>query len=273
MGVTHLPLYFQYLDKNTYIVKSYISYRQKAKGRHSIHSPFLYDLYNCCVVKGKKSIYQSDIENLRSELLKDKRKITINDLGAGSRVNKSSERKLSQIAKYSLKSHKEAQFLSCFTRKTNSKSIIELGSSLGLTSARVALDNPDSFIHTIEGCSNIADIALNNFSKLNATNIKLHIGNFDDILPKILKEVEADLIFIDGNHTKEATLRYFNMAIENMNPNGYIVFDDIYWSEEMTEAWKTIISNPKVSLSINLFHLGIISLSNDFSKQDFILKF
>ncbi len=230
-------------------------------------------MYNTCVVKSEKSQYHNEIEQLRNTLEKDKREIYVNDLGAGSRKNKSNERKICQIAKYSLKSAKEAQFLSCFASITQSKSIIELGCSLGLTSARIALDNPNTYINSIEGCENIAKIAQNNFTKLNISNIKLHIGNFDTVFQKILMDISADLIFVDGNHTKEATLKYFNLAIDNMNPNGYIVFDDIYWSQEMTEAWNTIISDNRVSLSIDLFHFGIISISKDFSKQNFILKF
>lgn len=261
------------MSKNSYIIKSYFNYRSKAKGRHSLHSPFLYDLYETCITKEKKSGHHSKIELLRRKLGKDSSLISINDLGAGSRVEKSNERKISQIAKYSLKSAKEAQFLSCLTKKTQSKTIIELGSSLGLTTARIALDNPTSKIHSIEGCKNIANIAENNLKELGVNNVTIHIGNFDSIFPELLQKLNADLIFIDGNHTKEATIRYFNMALDKINPKGYMVFDDIYWSEGMTEAWKTIIANPKVSLSVNLFHLGIISVDQDFSKQDFVLKF
>lgn len=230
-------------------------------------------MYESCVVNIEKSEHHNKIEQIRKRLKKDNNLITINDLGAGSRVAKTNERKISQIAKFSLKSAKEAQFLSCFTKKAALETIIELGSSLGLTTARIALDNPKSKIYSIEGSENIAKIAKTNLKELGVKNASIHIGNFDDIFPELLQKLNADLIFIDGNHTKDATLRYFNMALDKINPTGYMVFDDIYWSEGMTEAWKTIIANPKVSLSINLFHLGIISVNPDFSKQDFVLMF
>lgn len=260
------------MSSNLHILKNYINHWFKAKGRHSIHSPFLFSLYENCISNIAKYPIDNSIEQIREKLLANDNSIAVDDLGAGSKIDNSHQRKISQIAKHSLKSKKEAIFLACFSKHISAQNIIELGTSFGTTALYIAKHNPKAKIHTIEGSAEIAKIATSNFQQLNFDNIQLHIGNFDDILPKLLNEITADIIFIDGNHTKEATLRYFEMALEKINPKGFMVFDDIYWSKGMTKAWKSIIKHPKVSISIDFFHLGIISIDQDFTKQDFRLR-
>ncbi|PJC61367.1 MAG: SAM-dependent methyltransferase, partial [Flavobacteriales bacterium CG_4_9_14_0_2_um_filter_32_27] len=80
-------------------------------------------------------------------------------------------------------------------------------------------------------------------------------------------------VFFDGNHTKNATLTYFNWCLEKANEQSVFVFDDIYWSEEMKCAWKEIKAHPKVTTTIDLFFLGIIFFNPDLSKEDFVLRF
>jgi predicted O-methyltransferase YrrM len=81
------------------------------------------------------------------------------------------------------------------------------------------------------------------------------------------------MVFFDANHTKEATLNYFNQCLEKANNNTVFIFDDIYWSEGMTEAWKEIYSNPAVTYSIDLFHLGIVFFNKEWIKSHFKIKF
>ncbi len=255
-----------------YSAKQYIKHWQMAKGRHSLHSPFLYNLYDRCLHKQAKHPSDNSIENIRKQVLQNNTIIPINDLGAGSHVTNQAKRSIRSIAKYSLKSQKEAKFIACLAQKINAKSIVELGTSLGITTAYLALYNSNSAITTIEGSPEIARLASSNFKQLKINNINLITSNFDDVLTQVVKDTKPDILFIDGNHTYEACLRYFNTVKPLLAKDSFIVFDDIYWSKEMTEAWKEIISDSKVQLSIDLFHLGIISFSSNYSKQHFTLK-
>lgn len=259
------------MNDSIYILKNYILHRIKARGRHSLHSPFVFDLYESCVSDPAKSSFKESIEKIRKDLLADHSTIKIEDMGAGSRVNNSAQRKINQVAKHSLKSAKEAQFLACLCQKIDARKIIELGTSFGITTAYVAKNNPQAQLHSVEGSPEIAAIAKVNLKELEISNTTIYQGNFDVVFPELLKEVEADIIFIDGNHSKEATLRYFEMALDHINKKGLIVFDDIYWSIGMTEAWQSIIKNSRVSISIDFFHLGVVSLNEDYTKQDFKL--
>ena len=103
------------------------------------------------------------------------------------------------------------------------------------------------------------------------TNI--HVGNFDDVLPEIIQQYQPlDFVYVDGNHQYTPTLSYFNQLIESLSPNGCIVFDDIYWSEGMQLAWKEIVNDPRVSLSVDFYHFGLVFIRQGVVKQHFKLR-
>ena len=253
----------------------YINYRRKAKyaGSFGVHSPFLYNLINA-VLENKYLYYaMDDIWELRQELSADKTIIEVSDFGAGSQTLKSNKRKLCDIVKNSAINEKFGEILFRFIVYFRPKNIIELGTSLGLGTLYLALPDSRSKVYTIEGCPETAEIAKDNFELLEVKNIFQHIGNFDTILPEILQKIEScDFVFFDGNHTEEATLRYFYMCLPKVNEKTVFIFDDINWSSGMKQAWNTIIQNPKKTMSIDIFRFGIVFFNKDLSKQNFIVK-
>ena len=129
-------------------------------------------------------------------------------------------------------------------------------------------------ITTVEGCPNTSKVAQINFDKIGFKNITLVNETFDAFLPNYVKKTnQLDFVFFDGNHTKEATLNYFNICLQNINNNTVFVFDDIHWSEGMTAAWEEIKKHPKVTTTIDLHFVGIVFFNTDLSKEDFVLKF
>lgn len=151
---------------------------------------------------------------------------------------------------------------------------LELGTSLGISTAYMALGNPQGTIITIEGCPEIAKDAHQNFEKLGIRNIDQRTGNFDKVLPDILGEVASlDMIFIDGNHKKDATLDYFRQCLQHINSNSVLIFDDIHWSDGMQAAWFEIKHHPRVRITIDLFQMGLVFFREGLSKEDFILLF
>jgi predicted O-methyltransferase YrrM len=95
------------------------------------------------------------------------------------------------------------------------------------------------------------------------------------VLPILLDKVrEVDLVFVDGNHRLEPTLRYFEWILNHSNEHTIIIFDDIHWSEEMELAWKKISQHPTVTCTIDLFFLGLVFFKKEFkSKQNFVIRF
>lgn len=256
-----------------FLIKEYAKYLFRAKSAYKIHAPFAYDFYIKVILSD--STYPDslkEIEELRKSLLRSNEKIKVTDFGTGLSKNKEI-RKVSTIANSYLKSKKDAFLLFRIVSSIKPKTILELGTSFGITTLYLAKAAQGAKVYSIEGCSETAHIAKRNFDSLNI-NIDLTIGNIDETLPMLLNnDVRPDFIYFDGNHTLEATMKYFNLCLQYVNENAVYVFDDIYWSSGMKMAWNKIISNPEVTLSIDLFNMGIVFFMKNSAKQHFILKY
>jgi predicted O-methyltransferase YrrM len=215
------------------------------------------------------------IEDLRSKLLKNQTVLQVNDLGAGSMVNKSNARTIAAICRNTSKSKKLALLLHRIVKKYQPATILELGTSLGISTAYLAMGNPSARVITCEGSETVATIASSNFSELGILNVEIIKGDFDDIIPNLIGNVGTiDLVFIDGNHREEPTLSYFNWLLNASSPNTIMIFDDIHWSRGMDTAWEKIKTDPRVRMTIDLFFIGIVLFREEFKvKQDFIIRY
>lgn len=252
----------------------YIKHRLTANSRHGTHSPFVYKLVDEVIYDFSAKKVYGDIEKQRKKLLNDDTVLTITDLGAGSYLNKNRKRKVSQLAAHHLKSPRLAQLIYRLAYNHQAQKMIELGTCLGITSSYLAKAKPESTLVTIEGCPETASVAYRNFVSLGLTNVKLQVGNFDDLFPKEVKGASRlDFVYIDGNHTKEATLHYFNTCLSKSDEKTLLIFDDIYWSKGMKEAWEEIKAHPKVTVTIDLFWVGLVYFKKDQVKEHFKIKF
>jgi predicted O-methyltransferase YrrM len=259
------------------LAKKYFNYylhASNSKG-HGMHSPFVFDFI--LNVLNNKSDYQSpkEIEQLRKQLLSDKRIIEIEDFGAGSRINSSKQRSVEQIAKSALKSKRLAQVLFRLVKHYQPQTIVELGTSLGVSTSYFSKANHKASISTIEGSKNVSEIAQENFQKLNCANVQLLTGTFDNHLPSVLSQLAfIDLAYIDGNHRYQPTIDYFHQFLSKSNSQTILVFDDIHWSAEMEQAWQEIKSHPSVQYTIDIFFLGFVFFKQEFKvKQNFSIRF
>lgn len=252
----------------------YLLHASNGKG-HGVHPPFVYDFVRKVLNSKKAPGYFLEIEALRKNLMADEQTITIEDFGAGSRIFSSLERKISGIAKTSLKPAKYSRLLHNMMAYYQPKTTLELGTSFGITTAYLAKANLSGKVITMEGSEAIAAIARNNFEKLSIENIEIVPGNFNDTLPGVLqKNPVIDFAFIDGNHSKKPTLDYFHTLLPHLNNNSMLVFDDIHWSEEMEAAWAEIQASQQVRLSIDLFFVGIVFFKKELlTKSDFVIRY
>lgn len=253
--------------------KAYIKYLWKAGNEHGLHSPFVFELYSQ-VIKPPKPYYQfTDLEALRAELLKDDRLLNVTDFGAGSRIMKSNQRKVSDIAKHSLGSRAECELLFKLVNHFQPDVLLELGTSLGLNSIYQALPQPFQHFYTFEGCPNIAQVAQQNFNKFEV-NPEIVVGNLDETLAATVAKLEKiDYAYFDANHRYEPTVNYFKICEEKAHEGTIFIFDDIHWLEGMEKAWEEIKNHPSVMLTIDLFSLGLVFFRKNQPKQHFVLRF
>lgn len=252
----------------------YFLYRLKSFRLHGVHSPFVFDLYEQVILHDGHFATYTRVEKLRHKLRKNSQQIQVTDLGAGSKSQNTHLRSISHLATVSAKPAKYSQLLFRLVNYFQPQIILELGTSLGITTSYLALACQKSNVFTFEGCPNIAQQAALNFKNQKLSNVKIITGNLDQTLTATVNTLpEIDFIYFDGNHRYEPTIQYFQTCLPKRTPNSIFVFDDIYWSPGMEKAWKEICLHPEVTLSIDLFQVGIIFFRTQQPKQHFTLWF
>ena len=250
-------------------------YLTAANGKgHGTHSPFVFDFITKVLNDQENYPAYAPVEKLRRTLRRDPTLLRVEDMGAGSVYSTTRTRSVASIARHAAKPQKLGQLLYRVARHYSPATILELGTSLGLSTAYLAAGAPQARLWTIEGAAAIADKAGANLSLL-GSKADIITGNFDTVLPDLLPQIPpVELAFIDGNHRCEPTLRYFDVLLRHAAPACALIFDDIHWSAEMETAWNTIRNDPRVYLTIDLFFIGLVFRRDEFKvRQDFIIRF
>lgn len=257
------------------LIFRYISYKLFARHKHGhgIHSPFVYDFIRKVLNQHHEHSTFRIIEKIRYQYLRSDESFAVTDHGAGSRILIRDSKKLKEIVSSSAVSAKYGRMLHNLVKYYQPEFIIELGTSAGISAAYLATANPATRVITIEGDSNIAQIARKTFHELNLKNIEQITDTFENALEHVMKSVSGKLlIFMDGNHQYKCVLNYFQ-KLKIHSDECLIIFDDIRWSGGMLKAWKVIRSDPTVNISIDLFFMGIVLLHANIRKQNFVIKF
>lgn len=256
------------------MIYNYLIYRIKSVNEHGVHSPFIFDLLLSTIYNRKEFYAYRKIENIRQEMLLSGQNVHCIELGAGSQVLNKPSKTVGQIARSAAKSPKFGQLLFRLVDHFQPENVLELGTSLGISTAYMAVASSKAEIHTIEGCPEVAAIARRNFKNASLKNIDLTVGSFDDVLPGILKQMQrVDLVFFDGNHRKEPTLNYFKQCLEKAVETSVFIFDDIHWSPDMKSAWEEIKENERVTVTLDLFYLGIVFFRKEQVKEHFVIRY
>lgn len=235
---------------------------------HGTHSPFIFHFIDK-ILNDKKHYPDYDkVENLRSRLLNDKTVLMVEDFGAGSSISKTNKRTIASIAKNAAKPKKFGQLLYRMVKEYRPATILELGTSLGITTSYLSLARPDASITTLEGAGEVATEASGNLKELGLENVIIKGGDFDKTLSSVISVLSAvDFAFIDGNHRKLPTENYFYQLLSKSTTDSIFIFDDIHWSYEMEDAWKTIKNHPSVRCTVDLFFIGIVFFRPEFHEK------
>ncbi len=257
--------------------RRYSKYRSKSVSKHSIHSPFVFDFVTKVIEDTTQYSAYHDVEDHRLDLLSNRNQIEIVDFGAlpGKKGYITKLERVQKIAKRSAIPAKQGQLLYRIIKHFQPKNILELGTSLGISSLYQTMAAPKALFIGLEGCAATAHYAEKGLIELlPEKNFSMVIGNFDTMLHQVLDRYKTiDYCFIDGNHAYKPSKRYFEQLLPHLHNESVVIFHDIHWSDDMERAWEEIKSNQKVSVSIDLFHMGILFFRDGIPKQDFTIKF
>lgn len=240
---------------------TFLSYLKNGKTKYRLHSPFVFNFLTNTMADKRKYYAFEEINAIKKYNRQQDKEIAITDFGAGSDGKVQKTRAIKSVARQSAIPKKYGELLFKIVEYYQPANILELGTCIGIGTLYMATANTAIPVITIEGDANLAEIAASNFKRYpkELQNISQVIGNFDDVLPSVIYNLpKIGLAFIDGNHRKAPTLNYFNQIIDKCTASSILIFDDIYWSKEMIEAWEEIKSHKKVKLTIDLYRMGLV---------------
>ena len=274
------------MKKNVYLyrVSSWLKHHLTAwnTGGEGVHSPYLFEWVRMVMSDTHAYNIWSDIEEVRLQLLESDEVVDFVDYGSGKRVlnnNIHDVRRVKDIAKGSLAKKKYAQMLFRLVnwlghqlREGNGGlTVVELGTSLGVTTAYLAGVDKNDKVYTYEGCEAVAKIAKENWKILGMNNIESRIGEIRE--EKLYSDIKnVDVAFIDANHTYEATLKYFDVLASKVHEKSVIVVDDIHYTEEMEKAWIEICEDDRVTSTIDLYQMGLVFFDKHYWKRNYKMR-
>lgn len=237
---------------------------------HGIHSPYLYNLVRMIIYDDNSYYCFSRIEHERQRLLSCCDKIYVTDFGTG----KSGERVVADIAASALESTNVAQLIFRVANSLTNRSYLELGTCLGLTTAYLASTGSNSRVVTFEGSAEEIKIARGIWKSIDINNVEVIEGDISITLPQYIHSMTAPfgLAFVDANHTKDATLRYFDLLAGRADESSIVVIDDIHHSQQMQSAWEIIKCDRRVTATIDCFACGMVFFNRSFEKKTYKIR-
>ena len=287
-----------------YRAKSWLRHQLTAwnTGGEGVHSPYLFEWVRMVMMDKNAYYIWGEIERCREKMLRDKRELEFVDYGSaikshslesGSeavcRLEYRDTRRVRDIARRSLAKRKYAQMLSRLVNWLGAShslengsgtacslefrglTIVELGTSLGVTTAYMAAMDSRNRVVTFEGCEAVANMARENWKALNINNIECRVGEID--VEELVRDIEhLDVAFIDANHTYVSTCEYFDVLAGKVREKSVIVVDDIHYSEEMEKAWKAICADERVTSTIDLYQMGLVFFDKHYWKRNYKMR-
>lgn len=245
----------------------------EALTRYDLHSPFVAALVEA-VIEDKRNYYAFfDIEVARGRWLTDDELIQLPPLGAPSTISNKQQRRSGDILKSTAISPETGRRLFRLVTWLQPPTILELGTSMGISTAYLAAADSRIPLLSIEGNQDIAAKAQQHLSALGLHRVEVVPGLFDEQMPEALKRLgKLGLLFIDGDHRKEAVLKHVHTCLEFRDDNSVFAIADIHWSDGMEEAWAALRALPEVTLSVDFFHFGLLFFKKEIiEKQHFIV--
>jgi predicted O-methyltransferase YrrM len=250
--------------------RSWFTYFLKSKGRHGIHSPFVFQFVNDCITTKVTKNFVTLRKSFIKSLLKDKESFEINDLGVGSK-KMNQTRSANKLARTASSSGIYGDLLWKIVHFYKPTISLELGTSVGIGALTLAEANKEGLVHTVEGCSSTLYKAEKQFSEFKITNCITFNSDFKDFL-SIQTNIKYDLVFLDGNHSKSDTLNYLELLKNKSHDHTFFIFDDIRWSEDMWEMWQELVESGDFHVTIDLGRMGIALKRPEQVKEHFILR-
>ena len=255
------------------ILREYIKYQLKARRRHGIHSPFVYNFGDKCLNSSVPKKELQGFKELESKFLKNESQVVFkssHDLPKNIKPNAST----GEITKRNNINLKVRKLLYRITTYYSVQNILEFGTATGLGTYMLSSGNKKASITTIEANKDLFKFAKSNFPPHKKENIVFVHDRFPRFLKSINNVKTFDMVLFTGYPWD---IRYIKNTFSDLYPflhdETIVVINGIRKSEELFQLWKDIIQNPRYHLSIDLFQTGLLLPRHHQQKEHFIIRY
>ena len=149
-----------------------------------------------------------------------------------------------------LSGHLQGRVLAMISHMVRPNRILEIGTYTGYSAICLSEGlQPNGSLITIDCNEELAARVRKNFTEAGVDHkIDYRIGNALEILPAI--EEPLDLVFIDADKANYAN--YFDLVIDKVRDNGFILADNVLWSGKVIDG-----SNDKDTRAILEFNAKV----------------
>jgi predicted O-methyltransferase YrrM len=251
----------------------YLRYYWRARTCYDVHSPFVSSFLERTLDDRRWFYAFDDVQMLREKLALNDDPVRIVDHGAGSQLGNFQYSSVRRIAHNSAITPIAGRMLFRIVKFLQPTRLLELGTSLGVSALYQLSANRRAALTTIEGNPQIAQLAEQNLKEFGFSGLRIISSTFKEVLPELIKgQAQFDFFHFDGDHRYKPTMDYFEQCLALSHNNSAICIGDIYWSAEMEKAWNELRAHPRVRLSIDVFHFGLLFFrSEQIEKEDFTL--
>ena len=252
--------------------KSVLLYRSiRYRKGFGVHSPFVFNLITK-VIEERCGYYSfNEIELLRKQLLFRNEYITYPDRRNKGKMRR---RRIGEIVKREAIRPKHGALLFRLANYFKSKHILQLGPTMGLSTLYLTSYATDVRCIALESVPEFAAIAEQDYQKGARNPIDLRVGSYRQLLPKALEEMEQlDFVFFNTLYEPEDNLWLFNECIKHVHDGTLFVFEGIKENRKMRQLWHDVCLHPDVTVTLDLYSLGIIVFHKKLHKKDYIVYF
>ena len=237
---------------------------------YGVHSPFVYNLITK-VIEEKCSYYSFyDIELLRRELYYREEVVTCPDRQHPGRTK---QRQVGEIVYREAIKASHGALLFRLVNYFKSRHILQLGPNMGLSTLYLTSYAKDLRCIALESVPEFAVIARETFKRAH-NPIDLRVGSYAELLPKALADMEqVDFVYFNTLYEQEHNLSLFETCLRYVHNDTVFVFEGIKASQKMRDFWKAVCAHPEVTVTVDLFTLGIVFFNRKLHKKDYIVYF
>lgn len=261
-----------FLPKANTLRKGLLLYRRlRYRKGFGVHSPFVFSLITK-VIEEKCQYYRFfDIEVMRKKLLFNNTNVIYHDK---QNQGKLKSRSVSQIVRREAIKPKHGKLLFRLANYFKSESILQIGSGAGLSTLYLTSYSHNLKCIVLENMAELADIARMATDGEAINKIDIRVGEYRKTLPKAIEEMgNLDLVFFNTQYEQQDNQWLFYECMKHADNETIFVFNGIKDNRKMRELWGEIKSSPNVTVTLDLYSIGIVLFNKKLYKRDYKVFF